>query len=74
MPTTWDDKFVQCPFYVKSSPGEISCEGVEDGTSIKVTFNDRTRKVRYMRKRCESMEGYKDCRIHCMLEEKYNGE
>lgn len=68
----FEDKFVKCPFYKKSSPGEISCEGFEDGTSLKVTFNDRGRKIKYMRKRCESMEGYKYCHIHCMLERLYD--
>lgn len=69
---SFGDKFVKCPFYRKSSPSEISCEGFEDGTFLKVTFSDRNHKIKYMRRRCESIDGCRHCHIHSMLERMYD--
>ena len=48
----WEDKYVKCPFYRKSNPGRIVCEGFQEGSAINVTFDDRGEKMRYMKKRC----------------------
>lgn len=68
----WEDKFVKCPFYCKSNPGRIICEGFMDGNNINVTFGDRGEKMRYMKEKCESIEGCRRCPIHALLERMYD--
>jgi hypothetical protein len=72
MSVNWEDKFVQCPFYRKSNPGRIVCEGFQEGNTINVAFEDRGDKLRYMKKRCESIEGCRLCPIHALLERMYD--
>lgn len=68
MPTNWVDKFVKCPFYRKSNPSRITCEGFDDHNNVNLTFEDRSEKAYYMMKRCESIQGCRYCPIHNMLE------
>ena len=67
----WEDKYVKCPFYRKTDPGRIVCEGFQEGSAINVTFEDRGEKIRYMKKRCESIEGCRQCPIHALIERMY---
>ena len=68
MSANWIDKFVKCPFYHKSTPGQIACEGFGEVDSFGVGFKDRGEKVRFMKERCESIEGCHLCHIHALLE------
>jgi hypothetical protein len=72
MPVNWEDKFVQCPFYRKTNSGRIVCEGFREGSTINVAFNDRGDKMRFMKTRCESIEGCTQCPIHELLERMYD--
>lgn len=74
MSANWEDKLVKCPFYRSSHPGRIVCEGVQEGCTINLAFQDRGAKMRYMKSCCESFEGLRECRIHNLLEEMYEDE
>lgn len=74
MSTKWEDKYVKCPFYCKSNPGGIVCEGFQDGSRINVTFQNRADKISFMKHQCESIANCKRCPIHELLERLYDGE
>lgn len=50
-----------CPFYGKKNPDKLYCEGAT------VKFPDRTAGSDWVRDRCASEYGYKNCPIYEML-------
>lgn len=71
MPAQWEDKFVKCPFYKKTSANEIVCEGVCAKSSIHLTFESRTTKKTFMKERCFEIDGAKKCPIYTVITRKY---
>lgn len=62
---------VVCPYFLREESRCLSCEGWVNRTSIKWTFASREEKTRYMKKRCEKMDGYQRCLVAAVLERKY---
>lgn len=68
----YSDKYVTCPFFLKSKPNRICCEGVEKkNNTINLVFEDPGKQKEYMQRYCDNIEKYRNCRICGMLEEKY---
>ena len=60
-------KEARCPFYRHEDRAAVYCEGVEDGTSIKLLLPDEGYKAQY----CRSPR-WKSCLIARMLWDKYD--
>ena len=69
-----DDKAIVCPFYRGFDPYRISCEGVTEDSSIKVTFGNPEKAKAYKDCFCRDIDGYRRCRISEMLMGKYADE
>lgn len=74
MPGKWIDKMVKCPFYRKTDPNRIVCEGLREGTTIALNFESSVEKREYMRERCQGIEGCRYCPIHSLLDRINCGE
>lgn len=70
-----DDVEAKCPFFIKSDPTTIVCEGIDDSSRLKLIFCRKDGgglKVCRDNHRCSYCDTkYKDCPIYKMLEEKY---
>lgn len=75
MPVSYNDKWVKCPYYGRDDSNGIICEGVQEGTALRLMFNqkkggkDVESKMAYMHRFC--MEDYYFCPICEMLDNKY---
>ena len=68
------DKAIVCPFYRCSDPFHICCEGINEDTSIKVTFGNPDKVNTYKDCFCRNIDAYKRCMVCEMLERKYADE
>ncbi len=64
-------KYVVCPFYRKHEPNRICCEGTSDENTINLVFTDTKKLKEYTVTKCNNIDGYKNCAICTMLENKY---
>jgi hypothetical protein len=69
MPTDFNDANIVCPFYLYSAKKSISCEGVTDGSRLKMLFDTHKDMHYYRCNYCSAK--YKNCKIYSMLEKKY---
>ena len=67
---TRQDAMVQCPYYREEDAQSVYCEGVEDGSRLRLGFMGRKQKQAYSEGCCRS--GWKHCRIAGMLNQKYD--
>lgn len=67
MPLRREDRHVKCPFYKKTSPNKIVCEGLAEGTTIHFVFANDDERRRYMSSICENLRVYGVCPICNML-------
>lgn len=65
-----EDYLVQCPYYKEDEGQAVHCEGVEDGSRLRLGFAARKRKQAYMEQYCR--QDWKDCRVTQMLNGKYD--
>lgn len=63
---------VLCPFYRAEESHCIHCEGLEDNSSIRLTYAHMGKKKAYRDRFCK--DEYKKCRIAGMLFEKWEEE
>lgn len=63
---------VKCPFFKNYHPHGIKCEGIMDGTSISMTFRDRSDHDLHMDVFCQ--EHFKNCEIYRMVNDAKYGE
>ena len=73
MPNEYHSVDVVCPYYRDQDKHTIMCEGIGDRTTLRVCYPSRARVEAYQRDYCNSMDGYKECPIATMLNERYNG-
>lgn len=72
MSRTVNDVFVTCPFYKYFAKQSISCEGITEDCTIKLTFKSPQKRDLHRKIFCENK--YKNCEIYAMLEKKYEEE
>ena len=65
MPDSYNSIMVKCPFYCKDEPPYITCEGVTEGSKIKLWFNSNKKCKNYMREHCFKIKS--NCNIANML-------
>ena len=65
---TYRRKNVMCPFYKKENRQVIYCEGVQENSSIHVTFGECSACKTYKDTKCQV--NYKSCPVYKALEEK----
>lgn len=63
---------VLCPFYLAEESHCIHCEGVEKGSTVRMSFEHTGKKKAYRERFCE--EDYDRCRISQMLTRKWEEE
>lgn len=69
MATDFDNVNTLCPFYISEDRFRISCEGITDGSTVRLFFSTRAGKQEYKDKYCNKK--YCKCKIHKILMEKY---
>lgn len=60
-------KFVKCPFYKNHDSNRIKCEGLSEGSSIHLVFEDSKERINHMRTRCNDIFLCGKCIIHQAL-------
>ena len=65
------EKTIVCPFLKWVDENHIACEGVDLTDTVCLNFSDSKKSTAYKNRYCRSMNGYKECRICKMLEEKW---
>ena len=71
MPLQWSAKFVKCPYYHRHDSNKICCEGLSNGNTINLVYEDSKERKRYMTEYCESIKWCRLCPIHRLLDDKY---
>ena len=69
MATNYIDVLVQCPYYKSTKDKVIRCEGLDEHSTVALSFHTTEHKSDYMEKYCD--RSYYLCRICKMLGEKY---
>lgn len=64
-------KFVKCPYYHSNDNNRIKCEGMSEGNSVHLVFQDETERAKYMKQYCYSLEICRYCLIHNALDNKW---
>lgn len=67
-------KYVKCPYYKKHDAIRIVCEGLVEGNTIHLVYESQTERKQYMKESCNSILGCRDCLVHIMLDQKYEGD
>ena len=70
MPASYDDMFAKCPYFHYSKKKRIVCDGIMDGTTLKMDFDTQEDRNLHRRVFCDS--NYEKCEINRMLEEIYD--
>lgn len=65
-----DSDIVECPYFNACEKQAVYCEGVEEGSRLRLTFSHPSRLKSYQKEYCNSMQ-WKKCRIAGMLELKW---
>lgn len=74
MPQQWSAKFVKCPYYRDHESNKIRCEGLSNGNTIHLVYEDSKERKQYMKEHCESIKWCRTCPIHRLLDDKYEDE
>ena len=64
-------KYAVCPYYRKHEGNQVCCEGTEGTNTIHVAFCDKPHQKDYEKRFCNNIDGYQDCLICSMLNQKY---
>lgn len=65
------DEDVVCPFYKHQEQYKICCEGIQQNSSITLSFALPIERKQHCREYCNSMKDYPRCPIAKMLNAKY---
>lgn len=68
--THYESPYVKCPYYHRNNGNMICCEGVDETTTLNLTFTSKKRINEYVNTYCNC--DYKQCRVHKMLDEKWS--
>ena len=66
-----DSPGAECPYWEGKDRQSIYCEGIEEGTRIRLSFSTAGDKQDYFRSRCCSCKEWRRCYIARALEEKW---
>lgn len=69
--SSYESKYVVCPYYHRHNTHRICCEGTDDDNSINLVFEDDKMQKAYTVMYCNSMEGHHRCRLFRMLNLKH---
>lgn len=67
----WRDKFVKCPFYVRTTKNKIICEGFISNSALHLSFGNPGDRQKYMEGICYRLKGCCVCPINKMLTSMY---
>lgn len=67
----WQAKFCKCPFFSNYDANRIVCEGLCEGNTINLVYENQADRRQYMKIRCESIEGCRKCPIYGVLDRKW---
>lgn len=64
-------KFVKCPFYHNNDSNRIKCEGLSEGNTLHLVFENPIERARFMREHCNKIDACQSCLIHQVLSVKW---
>ena len=67
----YEDPIVRCPFYSWEEGKKLCCEGVNEQSSVQITFTTKQSRRDYERMRCK--RAWKDCPLAQALTKKWDG-
>lgn len=67
----WAARDVKCPFFKNLTEQQLSCEGLDDKSIIRVDFGDKEGRSKHQKCYCNSIKDYSNCLIAQMLMGKY---
>lgn len=67
-----DSPGAECPYWEGKDRQSIYCEGVEEGSRIRLSFSSPQDKQDYFRARCCHCKDWHRCRIAQMLDKKWS--
>lgn len=70
----YEDKSVCCPFYCKTEPCKICCEGFCKGTHLHTFFENKELKLSHKKKYCDNLYGYTLCPLYNVIYKQYREE
>ena len=71
MSSTYSDKNAVCPFYKRQEHQKICCEGIQERSSLYLTFSSPEEQKKYLEQHCNNMDGYCKCKVAIILKSKY---
>lgn len=71
MRSTYNDRKAVCPFYKREEQQKICCEGIQERSSLHLTFSSPEEQKKYLERFCNSISGYCKCKVAIMLKSKY---
>ena len=72
--TEYGSQYLVCPYYRRTTPNRICCEGIGKRNTINIVFEDTYGNDKYKEAYCKSLENYKKCRVCRMLDQMYAEE
>ena len=67
----WAARDVKCPFFRSLTDHQLSCEGIDDNSVVRVDFKGKEGRRNHQECFCNSVINYKNCLIAQMLKGKY---
>ena len=64
-------KQIKCPFFHSDNINSISCEGINENTSIRQVFRTKAARFNWEKKYCMKIHECKQCGIYSLANEKY---
>lgn len=72
--SSFEDAYVQCPYYKASSEKAILCEGADFSSTVTVRHRSRKKHRTFMTRYCEDIEAHKRCPYFRAANAKYETE
>ncbi len=64
-------RYAECPYYLGDGSKKIRCEGIIGRSELHLDFEECREKALYMREHCNDLQKCRSCRIHHMLDKKW---
>lgn len=71
MPVSYNDKDIVCPFYKKEAHLVISCEGINQYTSLRLFFITKEFQNKHEVRYCMNLTNYKKCPLYTIIAKQY---
>lgn len=68
---SFDDRTACCPFYTRTEPTKICCEGFSEGTRLHICFANKELKVAHKKQYCNDIYRCRLCPLYNVIYKKF---